>query len=269
MRARLPESTRTPPLIPAKARGAIGEQVTEARHGSKRLKWRSLAIVIALTAVYCGLLQLTEPAAGRIFAAIPAPHGAPDLWWKALQRLVPIGAADLIDALGPLWLYLAWRRRSWRDLGFGKAGTAVAWILVLAVQAAISWFQLRNPYGPLAHVKNALSPYALAGAAFAGIAASLAEETFFRGFIMDELRLGGFSALWQVVVSMLLFGSVHLSFASLDWTVPVLTGLLGGFWSVIYILAGRSLWPSMAAHFLNDALLVPSFFYFMVAHGLG
>ena len=235
---------------------------------SKEIQWQSLAIVIALTVAYFGLLQLTEPASGRIFAAIPPPRGAPDIWWNALQRLVPIGLCDLIAALLPLWLYLAWRRRAWRDLGFSKAGTALAWILVLAVQAAICWFQLRNPYGPLAHVKNPLNPYALAGAAFAGIAASLAEETFFRGFIMDELMRGGFSTAWQIVVSMLLFGSVHLSFASLDWTVPVLTGLLGGFWSVIYILGRRSLWPSIVAHCINDALLVPSFFYFMVSHGL-
>ena len=241
-------------------------QVTRQR--STELKWRSLAIVIALTAVYYGLLQLTEPVAGRIFASIPAPHGAPDIWWKVLQRLVPIGAADLVDALLPLWLYLAWRRRSWRDLGFSKAGSALAWILVLAVQAAICWFQLRNPYGPLAHVKNPLNPYALAGAAFAGIAASVAEETFFRGFIMDELRIGGFSVPWQIVTSMLLFGSVHLSFASLDWTVPLLTGLLGGFWSITYVFTGRSLWPSIAAHFVNDALLVPSFFYVMASHGI-
>jgi len=239
-----------------------------AQDRAKPTDWRSLLIVLVLTAIEYAVLRLLDSALPRLAASLPAPPGAPALWWSALQNLVPLGCADLIAALVPLSLYLAWRRRSLRELGFGRPGTALAWILALSVQAAIVWLQARNPYGPLAHARNLLNPYALGGAAFAGLAAGFAEETFFRGYIMDELSRGGFAVPWQVIISMLLFGAIHLSFASLDWTVPVLTGLLGGFWSIIYVLGRRSLWPSIAAHFINDAVIVPSFFYMMAAHGV-
>jgi hypothetical protein len=64
----------------AKTCGAIGVWVTE--QGSREIQCQSLAIVIVLTVGYFELLQQTEPASRRIFAAIHAPHAAPDFWWK-------------------------------------------------------------------------------------------------------------------------------------------------------------------------------------------
>jgi membrane protease YdiL (CAAX protease family) len=237
------------------------------QHG-ERGRWRALEIVLILTGVYYALLQLLDLALPRLATHFPPPPGAQAIWWSALQKLVPMGCADLVAAIIPLSLYLALRRRSLVDLGFGRPGTVIAWVLALGVQGAIIWFQVRNPYGPLAQARHPLNPYALAGSGFAGFAAAFAEETFFRGYVTDELRRGGFAAPWQIIISMLLFGAIHLSFASLDWTVPVLTGLLGGFWSIVYILGRRSLWPTIAAHFVNDAVIVPSVFYMMAAHGI-
>lgn len=229
---------------------------------------RALAICLAMFgAYYAGILALTHFLA-PFFKVIPTPYGVTELWWRADKNIVLVGTNDLIAALAPVWLYCRVTGRRIRDLGFNRPGTRFAWALVLAVQALVIYSDTKM--GALGHAPGALSTYALFGSAFCGPAAAFAEETLFRGFMTEELRRGGFGVFWQVAISMILFGCAHLSYASgpYGWTIPVFTGLLGGFWSVVYILGKRSLWPPIVAHTINDAVLIPSVFYLMAARAL-
>lgn len=229
--------------------------------GNPRL--RSFAIVVAaffvFNALFFGLKSVITHA-----ITIPAPSRAPAVWWNVFVTLSEGGAVELFAALVPLCLYLRFRHRQLADLGFARPGTLIAWVLALAVEAGIIWLQVHSPYGPIARAPNPTNLYALAAGLIIGLCASIAEETVFRGYVMDELKRGGFSIPLQILISMVLFGALHVSYTSLDWTVPVLTGLLGGFWSIVYVLGKRSLWPTIAAHIANDAVTIPSTFYMIV-----
>jgi membrane protease YdiL (CAAX protease family) len=168
-----------------------------------------------------------------------------------------------------VFLYCVTRRRNFTDLGFNRPGTAFAWIAVLAAQAGLIWFDAT--LGPVGAASGLLSPYALAAAAIVGPCAAFAEETFFRGFLMEELRRGGFGVALQCVISGIFFGLAHFSYVAGPggWSIPVFTGLLGVFWSFIYILGKRSLWPTIVAHVINDAVLIPSVFYLILSHAHG
>lgn len=230
------------------------------------LKWQALAVCAGLFVIYLVLFSGLLQGGAVLFALVPAPSSAPALWWRVDKSLTLGGIADLVAAIVPVWIYCRWRGR--RLSGYRYGGTALAWIAVLGAQVVLSWWDLRHggasrgPWNP--------NPWHLYASAFIGPAAAVAEETFFRGFVMDELAAGGFGPVPQVAVSMLLFGLAHLSYVSTPggWTIPVFTGLLGGFWSLVYLIGRRSLWPATVAHAINDAVLIPSVFYMFLAHAI-
>ncbi|MDR2533561.1 MAG: CPBP family intramembrane metalloprotease [Tannerellaceae bacterium] len=98
-----------------------------------------------------------------------------------------------------------------------------------------------NRRGPLAILYNLL---------VMGIIASLCEELFFRGALMSSLqseRRTPHAAIWITAV---IFSAIHLQFYGF---LPRL--LLGAFFGYI-VAATRSLYPAIAAHFANNALIV-------------
>ena len=255
--AHLPTKTSGAPMTQAELQTAPGS------------RGRALASVAAMFTLYFVLVRVIRHFIAPKLNTISMPVGAPDMWWHVLLSLTAVAIATLLAVLVPLWIYLHLRGRHMRELGLDRAGTRLAWLLVLAVQGGLIWLQLRNPMGPLARAPDPLNIYALAGSLIIAPAAALAEEIFFRGYIMDELKRGGFGAALQILISMLLFGTAHVTLASADWTIPVFTGILGGFWSLIYVLSKRSLWPSIVGHVLNDAVMVPSAIYMVMQYGGG
>ena len=226
-------------------------------------KWLALGAAAGMFAVYYGLVTYIAPTFAHAIVALPVPAGAPGAWGAVLRHVAGAAATDLAAAVVPLWIYLHLRGRRLRDLGLTRGGTALAWAVVLAVQAGLVWFDIAH--GPAGIAPNPLNPYALMASAIVGPTAALSEEIFFRGYVMDELHRGGFGPAVQIAVPMLLFGLAHIGYLSTPggWSIMLFTGLLGGFWSVIYLIGGRSLWPTLVAHTINDAVVIPSAFYLM------
>jgi membrane protease YdiL (CAAX protease family) len=88
--------------------------------------------------------------------------------------------------------------------------------------------------------------------AFLGLAptAGLCEEFLYRGFLLAEAAAWFHSAAWGVAVSSVAFGLAH-SYQGLNGMVRA--GLLGALLAWPVIQTG-SLYPSMTAHFLIDAV---------------
>ncbi|HXI88342.1 MAG TPA: CPBP family intramembrane glutamic endopeptidase [Parvularculaceae bacterium] len=231
-------------------------------------RWRSLAICVLMFAAYYAIVSRIAAYGGPLIKDIAPPAGAPELWWRVDVNLALVGFGDLCAGVVPVFIFCKIARRNFVDLGFNRPGAAIAWLLAFAIQALLIWLDMRM--GALGHAPGATGVYALAASAIVGLSAAFAEETLFRGFVMDELRRGGWGVAWQIGVSMFLFGAAHMSWASgpYGWTIPVFTGIVGGFWSLIYVLGKRSLWPPIVAHVINDGMLIPSVFYLMAARAM-
>ncbi|MBU6473450.1 MAG: CPBP family intramembrane metalloprotease [Alphaproteobacteria bacterium] len=238
-------------------------EVGGAKHYG-RLK--ALAICVAMFAFYFALLKALGSLRAPLIPHLAPPPGAPALWWRVDLNVTLAGLTDVIAALVPVALYLKLRGRSFAGLGFNRPGTILAWVAVLAGQAGLVWFDTH--LGPVGKAPGALGPYALLASAVVGPCAALAEEPFFRGYLMDELHRGRFSTTAQIAISGLFFGVAHVSYLTTPqgWSIPIFTGLLGMFWSGVYVMAKRSLWPTIVAHMINDAVLIPSIFYLIAAH---
>lgn len=233
-------------------------------------RWRALGLCILIFAVYIVLVPVITRLAAPFFKAMPTPHGAPLIWWRVDRNVALIGLSDLIAAVLPVFVYLRLRGRRLADLGYNRPGTWIAWTLVLVAQAGLIYSDTHM--GPVGRAPGFMGPYALLASVIVGPLAAFSEETFFRGFLMDTLERGGFGIAPQIFISALFFGVAHLgyvaSFSFTDLSIPIFTGVLGAFWSFIYMLGKRSLWPTIVAHIINDAVLIPSVFYlFAVARG--
>jgi membrane protease YdiL (CAAX protease family) len=169
-----------------------------------------------------------------------------------------------------LWAYLRRCGVSFEKLGLWRRAPALGWIAGAATAALFIAFNLALPLrgnGNLTeiswfHFYNALS---------AGLVAGFVEETFFRGFIMNELWSAGFGTTGQVMASSLLYGAVHsawgltsglFTFALVGGAV-IGTGIFGLFCAGVYVLSRRSLMPAIACHALVDFVIEP--WMFMVA----
>ncbi len=87
----------------------------------------------------------------------------------------------------------------------------------------------------------------LASGIVATLFAPIFEEIFFRGFLLQGLRLV-LSDFWAVIISAAVFAIVHLSPGST--ILLFILGLILGYLRV----TTRSLWPGIALHALNNAL---------------
>jgi membrane protease YdiL (CAAX protease family) len=238
--------------------------LSDERGGARPSRLGALVLSLAMFGAYMAILNFANRL-GPVVDRVTPPPGAPALWWAVDKKLTVVCIADLVAAFLPVLIYCAVRGRRLADLGFNRPGTLIAWALMLIAQAALVGMRLA---GPLVQGVYPFTPYALYASAIAGFGAAFAEETFFRGYLMEQLRRGGFGPWVQSLVSMVLFGLAHYSYAATDpygWTIPVFTGLLGGFWSMIYLVGKRSLWPVLVAHVINDAVVIPLAYYTLLA----
>lgn len=85
----------------------------------------------------------------------------------------------------------------------------------------------------------------------------------FRRWLMNYLQARGFHSLVQIIASGLLFGLLHGGWGLLGWNLRAAvramaaTGILGLIFAVVFVLAGRSLAPCVAAHFLVNLCVEP------------
>jgi hypothetical protein len=89
------------------------------------------------------------------------------------------------------------------------------------------------------------------------------EEVFFRRFVMDWAAQFGVGAATQIALSGVVFGLAHGFWGLFTGNVragvaaSIATGALGAALGAIYILAGRSLAPCIAAHVVINLILEP------------
>lgn len=174
-----------------------------------------------------------------ILAALLAVEGGFVGWWYAVN--------------GPKFL-------TYLGLAAGRQGSVPGWILALAVTTAFVAFSLRLP----SVRANLIRPSWLKFLALPmALAAGILEEMVFRGNLMSYLQHQGAGVAVQILASGLAFGAVHgiwglfsgSSQAALGATS--VTGVLGMALALVYVVAGRSLLPCIAAHTLIDALIEP------------
>jgi len=216
---------------------------------------RSSVIACFAAGVGCvALLRVLRWISDQLALSLARPGSIPEAWWLVDRRATTFAIRELVAfALFALFL----RRRGLRlvDLGFRTAGTRTAWAVALAVLVlglASHPFVRSGPYAP--------TFYSLYAALAIGIPVALLEESVFRGFAITTLQAAGFGAPAQILLSGFLFGLVHVAYVATDWTVPLFTGVLGCIWSWIYIKGGNSLWPTLVAHAINDAVIMPYFY---------
>jgi len=95
------------------------------------------------------------------------------------------------------------------------------------------------------------------------VAAGILEEAVFRKTIMDAAMHHGLDAPAQVALSALAFGLAHGVWGLFGRSVraaigaTVATALLGAALAVVYLIAGRSLAPCIAAHFAINLAIEP------------
>ncbi|MBK1613611.1 hypothetical protein CKO44_09020 [Rubrivivax gelatinosus] len=157
-------------------------------------------------------------------------------------------------------------------LGFapGRAGTPGAWVLAALFTAVYVRSAAAISYVRLYLLRiDMLKCLALVAAVMAGVV----EEVVFRKLVMDALMDRGFGPVAQVVASALAFGLAHavwgLRSLAAGLNAVLSTTLLGGALAIVYLAAGRSLAPCVAAHVLITALIEPGLILAAIADRLG
>jgi hypothetical protein len=141
----------------------------------------------------------------------------------------------------------------------GAGGPWHAWALGAVVAAIYVWSAASIPDVR----EHLLRPGMLkAVAVLAAVMAAVLEEVIFRRWVMDFLEREGVGSLMQVLVSGAAFGVGHVVWGFLGGSraavrAMVSTGILGAALAIVYLAAGRSLAPCIAAHFVITALIEP------------
>jgi CAAX protease family protein len=173
-----------------------------------------------------------------------------------------LGVIALGEGAAVVWLLLrdGWRFVAYLGFAPARAGTALGWVGAVLVAVAF----VRVSLGMPSVRANLWRPSGLKLLAIAvAVAAGILEEAVFRKTIMDSAMHHGLGPLTQVVLSALAFGLAHgvwgLFGRSLRAAIgaTVATAILGGALAVVYIIAGRSLAPCIAAHFVINLAIEP------------
>jgi CAAX protease family protein len=163
------------------------------------------------------------------------------------------------------WVAMNLQLSGWRFvryLGFapGLTGNLSGWVAAVIAIIIFVALALRLP----SVRENLFRPTFLKLlAVLLAIGSGILEEVMFRRWTMNWLMAQGYGAVVQVLGASLLFGAAHgvwglmgKSFrAAIGATVA--TGFLGAMLGIVFLLAGRSLTPCIAAHFAINLLIEP------------
>jgi len=252
------------------------EQNTHGARVATRVPWtigdiaKAIAVVIAATVVVAfglglGTILLVGPAT-LVGSGLTDISGLLDLlaaegmlqpWLLLMMTAMLVGEAAM-----PLsaWLFGALKYRcGWRALGFRSFrafdGVTLAAIVVLVGLLVSFLYDMLFSHLGLDPPSNLPAGLAETGlglgivVVLAVVVAPVAEETFFRGFILAGIgrRLGN---AWAVVLSALLFSVAHMQPGAL---LPIfILGLLLGW---LYVRT-RSIWPCILTHFAYNSIAV-------------
>jgi membrane protease YdiL (CAAX protease family) len=184
---------------------------------------------------------------------------------KLLPRVrLYLSAAMSQWLLAVLGLGVVWAgSMSFGALGFRavRAPTFLVWMAVLASAVLLAlglmvWFEGRGWWPPEPELVYALIPRTRIVKVWDVLViaptAALCEEFLYRGFLLAALSQWFHSAAWGCTISSIAFGLAHF-YQNLSGIVRA--ALLGALLAVPVICAG-TIFPSMAAHFLIDAVVL-------------
>ncbi len=214
----------------------------------------------------------------------PLPWSAPEGWisvlllillnagllfWISRNNSMQLAQSALIvfaelAYILPVFLILAWKRISWKHLGFGKFDWSTLGIgcgmliggygIILVHNLVITALGIDTQGQAIFDIFNSLeSPVWFILAAV--VIAPVVEEIFFRGFLFQGFRkkYGWVSAM---LLSSAIFAAAHLDLASL---IP--TFVLGLVLTYVYHRS-NSVWPGILLHFLINAFSTCSVYFF-------
>jgi hypothetical protein len=149
------------------------------------------------------------------------------------------------------------------NLGFlsGPSAPPLAWGLALAVAAGYIGFAVK--YVPAVARTWIWPSWSKLVVLAAAIAAATVEEAVFRRLVMDYVMQQGGGWALQVLASGVVFGLPHGIFGLIKrnamsaFRAATITGVLGAFLGIVYLIGARSLAPCITAHFLITLALEP------------
>jgi uncharacterized protein len=152
----------------------------------------------------------------------------------------------------PVWMVVFLRRKAgWAEVGFRHFAPLVgcslplAYLFVAFAASAIWGVVIQAMHWPTQQSLEPIfgsNPVSIAiGFVAACIVAPLAEETFFRGFVIGGLRRR-FGTIGALLISALFFSLLHPPF-----TILPIIFLLGSLLGLLYLQTG-SLWPGILMH---------------------
>jgi uncharacterized protein len=165
------------------------------------------------------------------------------------------------SALGAAWYFgLRKYHLNWAALGLRRPERGWPWLPFTLVLGALTIVFVYGIVLSIAGVKpntdlpdavyNHFLPLSIA-LVLTVLIAPVIEETFFRGFVFGGL-MKRWGPVWGALGSGLLFGAAHLGNSGYFYVVPPIIGIGVLFaWSYRY---SRSIFPSMAAHFLFNLI---------------
>jgi membrane protease YdiL (CAAX protease family)/curved DNA-binding protein CbpA len=223
-------------------------------------QWGSGDIVWAIVAIVVIVIVASIP----IFVAAIAIAGGSDNVDKSPNALAVellASAVFQVSALGAAWYFgLRKYHLNWAALGLRKPERGWPWLpftlvlgalfIVFAYSIMLSIAGIKPNTDLPDAVYNHFLPLSIA-LVLTVLIAPVIEETFFRGFVFGGL-MRRWGPVWGALGSGLLFGLAHLGNAGYFYVVPPIIGIGVLFaWSYRY---SRSIFPSMAAHFLFNLI---------------
>lgn len=172
------------------------------------------------------------------------------------------------------WVLLRLRKQRFAEIGLGRFGDrGKTLLLAIAIAAALWGVAIVTEALGLTRNLDNLRPYLEGNLAylavmvvFAFIGPGLYEELTFRGFVMHRAAhmLGASRAAWifGAIAQAILFGFAHAHQGAYGMAY---TGALSFLLALVFLAAGRNLWPLVIGHGLYDATRF-AYFYVVWTH---
>ncbi len=215
-----------------------------------RLSTRQIILMVLVSLIIIGVFSYGA-------FAVAAPFG---LLSEPVNRLVTFLIGAIVGEIVAFWVLAVRLRRygvTLRELGLGRATNWRGLAIGLGVAIIYCAITTLNPA-----VRSHLMEFTMLKllSIAAALVAGLVEETIFRGFIMTELQLQGYTKVTQIIVSGFMFGIAHFygfTIPAVFLTSLIFTFLLGIGLATAYLVGNRSLTPAIIGHAIIDIVIEP------------
>lgn len=159
-----------------------------------------------------------------------------------------------------VWVMGLAESRGWREYGFHMDGAPRA-ALTLALGAAAAFIVTQHAYGAIGSSRVRLTADSMVFSfLFATVGSAFPEEVLFRGYLQGSLQgsVNRWARLMMPALAFALFRGMRFlpgADVTFDEWMKYVLGValpLGMWWGLMRDLAGGSLWPSLASHFVVE-----------------